>query len=142
MKCERCGKNEGEYLCSACNRVVCIDCKVIDEGKVYCLDHAPKKIVQKETKPKSFKTLKELIYADLILLIGVIIIFFISNSLISNFLASIEETVFEYLPMISPLFLLLGFFGSTSMYLIITLLIILILLIIVFIIKKRRYKNI
>lgn len=143
MKCQRCEKNEGEYLCSVCNRVVCSDCKVIDAGKVYCSDHAPKKeLTQQKTKPKSFKTLKRLIYTDLILLIGVIIIFIISNFYISNLLSSLGRTVSEALPQLSPLFALLGYFGSTSLHLIITLLIILILLIIVLIVKKRRYKNI
>jgi len=143
MECKRCGKNEGEYLCSVCNRVVCSDCKVIEGGKVYCLDHVPKKeLVQQETKPKSFKTLKKLIYTDIILLIGVIIIFIISNFYISNLLASIGRTVSEAIPQLSSVFVILSYFGSMTLYLIITLFIILILLIIALMVKKRRYKNI
>ncbi len=167
MKCQRCGKNEGEYLCSVCNRVVCSDCKVIKNGKVYCLDDIPKvpeisssqskEIVQNEVaqegvtqsgatqerpKPKIFKILKELIYTDLIFLIGVIIIYAISNFFISGLLTSNVEIISKNLPQLGFLFVLLEFFESAGKYIIIILFIILMILIIIFVVKKRRYKNI
>jgi len=145
MKCERCGKKEGEYLCSVCNRIICSDCKLIDKGKVYCLDHAPKEVTQaaqKETKPKSFRILKELILTVLILLIGIVIIYYISNFYIAGLLSSVAEQASEIFPELEFVFVLLTYFESAGLYAIITLLIILIALIIVLRLKKRRYKNI
>ena len=147
MKCERCGKNEGEYLCSVCNRVVCESCKVKDSGKIYCLDHVSKKeLVQKETKPSepmSLKIIKELIYTDIILLIGIVVIFAISNFFIHGLLIQIAQQASEAFPQLSFVFALLIYFESTSMYAIITLVIILIILAVTMRnIKKRRDKNI
>ncbi|NIO44756.1 MAG: hypothetical protein GTN36_04345 [Candidatus Aenigmarchaeota archaeon] len=153
MKCERCGKVEGEYLCSVCKRVVCSDCKVVDKGKVFCADHAPKTIAptktpapiqppQSKKEPTIFKILRELIYTFLILLIGIIIIFAISNYFISDLLSSIAETVSDILPELEFVFLFLTYFESAGLYAIITLVIIVVLLIMVYKLKKRSYKNI
>lgn len=153
MECQRCGKNEGEYLCSVCNRIVCSDCKVVDNGKIYCLDHAPRKAqgfekepIQGETvpqeSPKSLKILKELIYADLILLIGVATIYFISNFLISNLLVSISDVITTYFSQLGLLFALITFFVSGGFYVILFLTVVLIALIIIYKRKKHRYKNI
>ena len=129
-------------MCSVCNRVVCPDCKVIDNRKVYCLDHAPKRtvpdqVVRQETKPQDHKYLKELIYTDLILLIGIVIIYVISNFVISGLLTSISEQVSEIFPELEFVFVLLTYFESMGLYAIITLLIILIVLIIILKMKRR-----
>lgn len=142
MQCQRCGKGEGEYLCSVCNRVVCENCKFIDSGKVYCLDHTPRKGLVQESKPKSHKALKELIAADIILLIGISIIFFISNTLISNLIIGNLELISQNFPQLSFVFTLLAYFTSSGLYTIIFLIIILIALILVWIFKKRKDKNI
>jgi hypothetical protein len=146
MQCQRCSKNEGEYLCSVCNRVVCQDCKVIDNGKVYCLDHVPKKeLAPTETKGEtkhSHKTLKELIVSDLILLVGVFIIFFISNNLIFNLVIGNFDVIKQNFPQLSFVFTLMAYFTSSSVYTIITLVIILIALIATLLYKKRKDKNI
>ncbi len=153
MPCERCGKKEGEYLCSVCKRVVCEDCKIIDHGKVYCLDHALKAAVpaqnipeqpiqQPKKEPSSLKTLKDLIFTVLFLLIGIVIILVISNFVIADLLNSIASSISEDLPQIEPVFTILTSFERGGLYAIITLLIILIVLLIAFRIKKRRYKNI
>lgn len=143
MQCQRCGKGEGEYFCSVCKRVVCENCKLMDSGKVYCLDHVPGKgRVQEETKPKNHKVLKELIAADIILLIGVSIIFFISNTLISNLIVGNMEIISQNFPQLSFVFTLLAYFTSSGLYTIILLVIILIVLIAALIIKKRKEKNI
>ena len=148
MKCQRCNQNEGEFLCSVCNRVVCSNCKVIDGGKVYCADHAPRAglVVSNNTKqrtePKIIKTLKELIYADAILLTGILIIFLVANFFIRDMVSSLAEQVGSILPQISFVFSLLTFFELYGLYSIILLFIILIVLIIVFIKKRRKYKNI
>jgi hypothetical protein len=148
MKCQRCNQNEGEFLCSACNRVVCSNCKVIDGGKVYCIDHAPRaglllnESTKQRTEPKIIKTLKELIYADAILLIGIIIIFVIANFFIRDMLSSLAKQIGSMLPQISFVFSLLTFFELYGLYSIILLFIILIALIIIFIKKRRKYKNI
>ena len=140
MKCQRCKKNEGEYLCSVCNRVVCEDCKVVDNKKIYCLGHSPIQIPKKE--PIILKIFKELIYSVLILLIGIIIIFVISNYFIAGLLSSIAEQVSDVFPALDFIFVLLTYFETAGLYAIITLLIILIILIIAYKIKKSRYKNI
>ncbi len=140
MKCQRCGKKEGEYLCSVCNRVVCEDCRVVENKKIYCLDHSPIKIPKKE--PIILKILKELIYTVLMLLIGIIIIFAISNYFIADLLTSIAEQASDIFPELGFIFVLLTYFETAGLYAIITLLIILIILIIVFKVKKSRYKNI
>ncbi len=142
MQCQRCGKSEGDYLCSVCNRVVCENCKFIDNGKVYCLDHTSRKGLVQEPKPKSHKTLKELIAADIILLIGISIIFFISNTLISNLIVGNLELISQNFPQLSFVFTLLAYFTSSGLYTIIFLIIILIVLITVLIFKKRKDKNI
>jgi flagellar biosynthesis protein FlhB len=147
MNCQRCGNKEGEYICSVCNRVVCSDCKVIDNGKVYCLDDAPKhgsqEQPQQEVKPKpSFKHLKELIYADFILLAGIAIIYIISNFLIAGVLMTNKDVISENFPQLSLVFDLLTFFEKSGLYAIVFLLLVLIGLIIVLMIKKHRYKNI
>ncbi len=144
MKCERCSRNEGEYLCSECKRVVCSDCKVINQGKVYCLDHSPVRPSQQnvQAKPPEFKSLKEVIYADLALLIGLSVIFFISNSLISGMIVSNLEIITQNFPQLASVFTLLAYFNSFGIYAIITLVIILIVSIAVLIMKKRKYKNI
>ena len=146
MQCQRCNKNEGEYLCSVCNRVVCQDCKVIDSGKVYCLDHVPKKeLAPTETKEEtkhSHKTLKELIVSDLILLVGVFIIFFISNNLIFNLVIGNFDVIKQNFPQLSFVFTLMAYFTSFGVYTIITLVIILIALIAALLYKKRKDKNI
>lgn len=162
MQCQRCGKNEGEYFCSICNRVVCSDCKVIDNGKIYCLDDAPKgstqnvasnvaqdaaqdvpqnvpqNVVQQEVKPpKSFKTLKELIYADLILLAGIAIIYYISTYLITNLIVSNSKILVENFPQLSFVFVLLGYFTSFGLIAILILFVLLIILIIIYLIKRQ-----
>ena len=143
MQCQRCGKNEGEYFCSVCKRVVCENCKVIDNGKVYCSDHAPRKeLVQEQPKPKSYKVLKDLIAADIILLIGVSVIFFISDTLISNLIVGNMDIIKQNFPQLSFVFTLLAYFTSSGVYAIITLVIILIALIAVLMYKKRKDKNI
>jgi hypothetical protein len=148
MKCQRCNQNEGEYLCSVCNRVVCSNCKVIDGGKVYCSDHSPRaglvanENAKQKTEPKIIKTLKELVYADVILLIGIIIIFVVANFFIRDMLSSFAEQVIDILPQISFVFSLLTFFELYGLYSIILLFIILIALIIVLKKKQRQYKNI
>jgi len=153
MKCQRCGKKEGEYLCSVCNRVVCSDCKVMDKGKVYCADHVPKTVAppqapaptqapQPKIEPAILKILKELIYSFLILLIGIIIIFAISNYFIADLLSSISETASEVFPELDFVFVLLTYFESGGLYAIIFLFIIVVLLIIIYKLKKRSYKNI
>lgn len=148
MKCQRCSQNEGEFLCSTCNRIVCSNCKVIDGGKVYCADHAPRAglvvsdSTKQRTEPKIIKTLKELIYADAILLTGILVIFLIANFFIRDMISSLAEQVGSILPQISFVFSLLTFFELYGLYSIILLFIILIALIIVFIKKRRKYKNI
>ena len=148
MKCQRCNQNEGEYLCSACNRVVCSNCKIIDGGKIYCADHAPRTLqaisysAKQTTEPKIIRTLKELIYADAILLTGFIIIFVVANFFIRGMLSSLAEQIGSILPQISFVFSLLTFFEFYGLYSIIGLFIILIALIAVFIKKRRKYKNI
>ena len=143
MQCQRCGKNEGEYFCSVCKRVVCENCKVIDSGKVYCSDHAPRKeLVQEQVKPKSYKILKDLIAADIILLIGVSVIFFISDTLISNLIVGNMDIIKQNFPQLSFVFTLLAYFTSSGVYTIITLVIILIALIAALMYKKRKDKNI
>jgi len=143
MQCQRCGKNEGEYFCSVCKRVVCEGCKLIDNGKVYCLDHSPRKdLVQQQVKPKSHKILKELIAADIILLIGVFIIFFIANTFISSLITQNLEIINQNFPQLSFVFTILAYFNSSGLYTIIFLVIILIILIATLLIKKRKDKNI
>lgn len=146
MQCQRCGKSEGEYFCSVCKRVVCEDCKFIDNGKVYCLDHSPRKDIpqqQAQVKAKpSHKILKELIAADVILLIGVFIIFFISNTLISNLIVGNWDIINQNFPQLSFVFTLLAYFTSSGVYTIIILVIILIALIAYYVIKKHKDKNI
>ncbi len=152
MKCQRCGKKEGEYFCSVCNRVVCSDCKFIDKGKIYCSDHAPKTVAapqsttptvpQQKKQPVILRILKELIYTVFLLLIGIIIIFAISNYFIADLLTSIAGTVSDVFPELEFVFVLLTYFESGGLYAIIFLFIILILLIIAYKLKKRGYKNI
>ena len=148
MKCQRCNQNEGEYLCSVCNRVVCSNCKVIDGGKVYCTDHSPRaglvanENAKQRTEPKIIKTLKELIYADAILLTGILIIFLLANFFIRNIMSSLAEQLGSILPQLSFVFSLMTFFELYGLYSIILLFIILIVLIIIFIKKRRKYKNI
>lgn len=74
MICQRCGREEGEWRCSACGRIVCTDCTKTEKGKVYCLDHAPSSI-SKEKKEypvgeEKGKPVKMLFYTVLILTIG------------------------------------------------------------------------
>jgi hypothetical protein len=131
MKCQRCGINEDGYLCSVCNRVVCSDCKVVNNGKVFCLDHT-QGVTQ--VKPKdSLKGLKKSIYGIVIILIGVILIFFITNFYISKI-----QIPTDVLPQLSFIMVLLSYFESFGLYSIIGLTLILIILIIVFIIKRRK----
>ncbi|OGI12090.1 hypothetical protein A3K64_02005 [Candidatus Micrarchaeota archaeon RBG_16_36_9] len=142
MQCQRCNKDEGEYLCSVCNRVVCENCKLIDNGKVYCLDHSPRKDIAQEPKPKKNKLLKELIAADFILLIGVSVIFFISNTLISNMVMFNFDLIKQNFPQLTFVFTLLAYFTSIGVYSIIFLIIILITLVATLIYKKHKDKNI
>jgi len=156
MQCQRCGKKDGEYFCSTCNRVICSDCKAMEGGRIYCLDdaagmipsqnvqqpapnikEATQNVQQQEVKPKSFKTLKDLIYADVILLIGVVIIYYISYSIISGLIISNFQTIMQNLPQLSFVFVLLEYFTSFGLYAIIGLAAILIILIIVYIMKRR-----
>jgi len=144
MKCQRCGKDEGEYLCSVCNRVVCSNCKMIDQGKIYCLDDASKTNYQniQEKKPKEHKAIKELIYADVILLIGVSFLFYISYSMISGLIIENYDTIKNNFPQLSFIFVLLEYFSTSGLYAILGLSTLLIVLIAILIIKKRRDKNI
>ena len=87
MKCERCGKNLGEFLCSACNRVVCSNCKTLIDGKIFCLDHSNVKV---EKPKKEFKALKTTIKTTTIMLGGMILIFFITNYYIVKMKLPIE----------------------------------------------------
>ena len=141
-------------MCSVCNRIVCPDCKVMDKGKIYCLEHAPKVVsttsqiqfpqqIPQETKEKpSFKSLKNLIAADFILLVGIAIIYIISNMIISGLLASNIDIISQNFPQFEFVFVLLTYFESGGLYAILILLALLIIMIIVLVIKKRRYKNI
>ena len=145
MNCQRCGKKEGEYFCSVCNRVICSNCEVASGGKIYCLDDAPKKTpsnVPQQVKPKESRILKDLIFTDIALLIGITIIFFISNSVISNMIASNFDTFIQNFPQLAFVFTFIQYFISASLFAIFGLIIILIILIAVFIKKKRRNKNI
>jgi len=143
MQCQRCGKGEGQYFCSVCKRVVCEDCKFIDNGKVYCLDHTPRKdLVPKQEKPKRYKILKDLIAADIILLIGISFIFFIANNIISSMITQNFEVIEQNFPQLTFVFTLLAYFTSSGLYTIISLIIILIALIAILLIKRHRDKNI
>jgi hypothetical protein len=145
MVCQRCAKNEGEYLCCVCNRVVCSSCKTVNNGKIYCLDHDPLKQFQNQApaQPKpQHKTLKDIIYADIILLIGVAVIFFFSNSVISGLLESNNNVITQNFPQLSFVFVLLEYFTSFGMYAIITLVIILIASIAALVMENRKDKNI
>ena len=145
MNCQRCSKNEGEYLCSVCGRIVCSDCKTINEGKVYCSDHSPIRQTQEQTsqqqKPQ-YKTLKDIIYADAIMLIGVSVIFYFSNSVITGLLTSNLNVIMKNFPQLSFVFTLLQYFTSFGLYSIIILIIILVASIAVLVMKKRKDKNI
>ena len=87
MRCERCGKNLGEFLCSACKRVVCSDCKTLVDSKIFCLDHSNIKV---EKPKKDFKILKTAIKSTAITLGGMILIFFITNNYIAKMKLPIE----------------------------------------------------
>jgi hypothetical protein len=145
MKCQRCSKNEGEFLCSVCNRVVCSSCKTENNGKIYCSDHDPLKKFQDQVvlQPKSqYKTLKDVIYADAILLIGFSVIFYFSNTVISSLITSNLDVITGNFPQLGFVFTLLEYFTSFGLYGIIILLIILIVSIAILVMKKRKDKNI
>ncbi len=128
MKCERCGKNLGEYLCSVCNRVVCKECKVIKNGKVLCLDCA------KPQKEENLKGIKKAIYSVLIILIGIAIIYYITNSYLSKIQLPKEVLGISFLMDFLKYFELLGLIS------IFCLSIILIILVIIFLIKRKKKK--
>jgi hypothetical protein len=150
MQCQRCLKKNGEYLCSVCERIVCEDCKVINTGKVYCLDHSPVKGVptaetEKEQAPiakPQFKTVKDIIYADVILLLGVIGIFYVSTNFINGMIMTNLNVITGNIPQLKPVFTLLTYFNSFALYLVIILALILITSVVYLLIKKRQYKNI
>jgi hypothetical protein len=145
MNCQRCAKNQGEYLCSVCNRIVCSNCKTINNGKVYCSDHDPIRRNQgmavPQEKPKH-DTLKDIIYADIIMLIGVSAIFYFSNTVISGLMTSNFSVMMKNFPQLTFVFTLLQYFTSFGIYTIILLIIILISSLAAFAIKKRKDKNI
>lgn len=127
MKCERCNKNLGEYKCSVCNKIVCSDCKTILNGKIVCLDHSQETV--KPPKKIGLKALKMGIMGVFIILVGVVLIFFITN----YYIIQIE------LPPDIPLIMdILSLFESFGLHLIVALTIILILLIVAFVILRRR----
>jgi hypothetical protein len=125
--------------------VVCSECKTVNNGKVYCLDHDPLKQFQNQApaQPKpQYKTLKDIIYADIILLIGISAIFYFANAVISGMIMSNLDVLMDNYPQLSFVFTLLQYFTSFGLYAIIALVIILIASIAALIIKKRRAKNI
>jgi hypothetical protein len=146
MNCQRCSKNQAGYLCSVCNRTVCFDCKIIDNGKVYCLDHDPTRHAGNQEAPQKpkpqYKTLMDIIYADVIMLIGVSFIFYFSNTVISGMINSNFNVIMKNFPQLGFVFTLLQYFTSFGLYTIIILIIILIASITVLVMKKRKDKNI
>jgi len=118
MKCERCGKNLGEFLCSVCNRVVCSDCKTVIDGKIFCLDHSNIKV----GKPKKeFKTLKTAIKTLAITLAGMILIFYITNFYIVQMKIPLE------IPFVTNIISLFAGFGLRLIEIIAFILIILVI---------------
>ncbi len=103
MQCQRCGKNLGEYLCSKCGKIVCANCKTQIDGKIICLDDYHSEVPYEgqlkpiKTKKRGSGVLKSLSITLLIVLIGILGIFFYVNYLISTF------PIPEGLPFISDL---------------------------------------
>lgn len=130
MKCERCDKNLGEYKCSVCGKIVCSDCKAIVNGKIICLDHPEEGV--KPPKKTGQKILKRGIMAVFIILIGVVLIFFITNYYI------IKLELPPEISQIDAIMSILNLFESFGLRLIIAITVILILLIVAFVILRRR----
>ena len=129
MKCERCNKNLGEYKCSVCGKIICSDCKTIVNEKISCLDHSKETVKPKKT---SLNILKKGIVAVFIVLIGVVLIFFITNYYIIKLELPPE---ISQLPAIMDI---LSLFESFGLHLIMAITGILVLLIVVFVIMRRR----
>jgi len=129
MKCERCNKNLGEYKCSVCGKIICSDCKTIVNEKISCLDHPKETVKPKKT---GLNILKKGIIAVFIVLIGVVLIFFITNYYIIKLELPPE---ISQLPAIMDI---LSLFESFGLHLIIAITVILILLIVAFVILRRR----
>jgi len=127
VKCENCGKNLGEYKCSVCGKVVCSDCKTTSNGKILCLEHSKETL--KPPKKTGLKLLRKGIMAVFIILVGVVLIFFITNYYIIKL---------ELPPDIPVIMDVLSLFESFGLHLIIALTAILALLIVVFVILRRR----
>ena len=142
-------------MCSVCGNVFCEDCKVAKDGKIYCLEHAPKEPAaetkpaetktevqpvqaQEQPKPKSSHgTIKTIIYADLTLLIGISLIFFISTTVISGMVSNNFDIIMNNFPQLTFIFTLMQYFNSFGLYAIMTLLIILIVAV-AYLVKKRN----
>lgn len=130
MKCEKCGKNLGEYKCSICNKIICSDCKTIVNKKIVCIDH-PKETA-KPPKKTSLKILKKGIMAVFIILVGVVLIFFIANYYI------IKLELPPEISQVPAIMDILNLFESFGLHLIVAITMVLVLLIVTFVILRRR----
>ena len=82
MKCQICNEKLGEYQCSVCGKVVCKDHSRTVDGKIYCIDHIPAQVIEKEETPKptpsnAEKAIRNLIITLLALLLGLGAIYYI-----------------------------------------------------------------
>lgn len=76
MKCGQCAKEEAEYQCSSCNKLICFKCQTTEGRKVFCSNCAPK------PKPESRRHLKKFMLIVGIIFIGMIIIYYIMDNYI------------------------------------------------------------
>ena len=89
MICQRCGREEAEWRCSVCEKIVCTDCAKTEKNKVYCLDDIPtvsrdKKEPLKPEKTEKGKSLKMMFYTLLVLTIGMGGIYYITEKFIAE----------------------------------------------------------
>ena len=78
MQCYICNKNLGEYECSVCHRLVCEEHHKSINDKIYCVNHAPRKISKTEKKPR-LENMKSAVIGVGFTLIGMLVIAYIAN---------------------------------------------------------------
>ena len=96
VPCQRCGKGEAEWRCQTCGRVVDTACARPTPNGVFCVDHVPKpgETTKQEEKKEGggSKALKQLFMTLLFLTVGLALIIFVSDYLVSKTLAGLSDT--------------------------------------------------
>lgn len=98
MLCPICHKNEGEWQCKVCRRIVCTNDARPSSSGVYCVEHVPSAVKQSSDQkfPReesgSAKALKGAFFTMLVLTIGLGVIIYIGQIFVEQFASQAETS--------------------------------------------------